>query len=61
MLKLLQGSFVEGFGVMVHEIQTDGFYHLLVHKDKATGKLFIEIRENKYCKGNDNSLFKMPS
>lgn len=50
MLKLIQGSFLEGCGVVVRNVETDGIYHLLVHKEKATGKLFVEIDEKKFYK-----------
>lgn len=48
MLKLIQGSFLEGCGVIVRNIKTDGIYHLLVHKEKGTDKLFVEISEQKF-------------
>lgn len=48
MLKLIQGSFLEGCGVILRNVETDEIYHLLVHKEKATGKLFVEIREQKF-------------
>ena len=48
MLKIIQGSFIEGCGVIVNDTETDEFYHLLVHKEKETDKLFVEIGEKKY-------------
>lgn len=48
MLKLLEGSFLDGCGVWVHDAQTDNYYHLLVRTDKTNGKLFVEIGEKKY-------------
>lgn len=48
MLKLIQGSFLEGCGVVVRNVDTDGIYHLLVHKEKETDKLFVEIGEQKF-------------
>lgn len=50
MLKLIQGSFLEGCGVIVRNIETDGIYHLLVHKEKETDRLFVEINEQKFYK-----------
>jgi len=46
MLKLIQGSFLEGCGVIVRD--ADGIYHLIVHKEKGTDKLFVEIGEKKF-------------
>ena len=48
MLKIVQGSFLEGCGVIAHETETDRFYHTLVHKENDTDKLFVEIRRKKY-------------
>lgn len=48
MLILLQGTFLEGCGVMVHEPVTDEYYHLIVLKEKETRNLFVEIGEKKY-------------
>ena len=48
MLKLVQGSFFEGCGVIVRNVDTDGIYHLIVHKEKETGKLFVGIGEQKF-------------
>lgn len=48
MLKLIQGSFLEGCGVVVWDEERDNPYHLLVHKEKETDKLFVEIGEQKY-------------
>lgn len=48
MLKLIQGSFLEDCGVIVRNIETDGIYHLIVHKEKGTSKLFVEISEQKF-------------
>ena len=48
MLKIIQGSFLEGCGVIVRNVETDGTYHLLVHKEKETDRLFVEIKEKKY-------------
>lgn len=48
MFIILQGSFLEGCGVIVRDEETDEFYHLLVHKEKETNRLFVEIREKKY-------------
>ena len=48
MLKLIQGSFLKGCGVIVRNVETDGIYHLLVHKEKRTSKLFVEIGEQKF-------------
>ena len=50
MLKLIQGSFLEGCGVIVRNVDTDGTYHLIVHKEKKTCKLFVEIGEQKFYK-----------
>lgn len=48
MLKIIQGSFVDECGVIVRDTETDEFYHLLVHKEKETNKLFVVIGEKKY-------------
>ena len=48
MLKLIQGSFFEGCGVIVRNVDTDGIYHLIVRKEKGTDKLFVEIGEQKF-------------
>ena len=48
MLRLIQGSFLEGCGVIVRNIETDEIYHLIVHKEKETNRLFVEIGEHKY-------------
>lgn len=48
MLKLIQGSFLEGCGVIVRKENTDSMYHLLVHKEKKTDRLFVEIGEQKF-------------
>lgn len=50
MLKIVQGSFLEGCGVIVRDTETDNIYHLLVHKEKKTDRLFVEIGEKKYYK-----------
>ena len=50
MLKLIQGSFLEGCGVIVRNVETDGIYHLIVHKEKKTDRLFVEIGEQKFYK-----------
>lgn len=47
-VKILQGSFLEGCGITVKKVMTGKYYHLLVHKEKKTGKLFVEIGEQKY-------------
>lgn len=48
MLKIISGSFLEGCGVIVWNVETDGIYHLIVHKEKGTNKLFIEIGEQEF-------------
>ena len=48
MLKIIQGSFIEGCGVIVRDTETDNIYHLLVRKEKETDRLFVEIGEKKY-------------
>lgn len=50
MLKIIQGSFIDGCGLIAHDTETDEFYHLLVLKEKETDRLFIEIGEKKYYK-----------
>lgn len=50
MLKLIQGSFLEGCGVIVRNVETDKIYHLLVHKEKGTDRLFVEMNEQKFYK-----------
>ena len=50
MLKIVQGSFLEGCGVIVRDTETDNIYHLLVHKEQKTDRLFVEIGEKKYYK-----------
>lgn len=57
MLKLVQGSFVEGCGVIVRNVDTDRIYHLLVHKERETDKLFVEIGEQKFYKEQINPHF----
>lgn len=56
MLKIIQGSFLDGCGVIVLDTKTDSIYHLLVHKEGETGRLFVEIGGKKYyeseVKGN---------
>ena len=48
MLKIIQGSFLEGCGVIVCDVETEKYYHLLVLKEKEADRLFVEIGENKY-------------
>ena len=48
MLKLMQGSFLEGCGVHVWDEERDNPYHLLVLKEKGSDRLFVEIGEQKY-------------
>lgn len=47
-IKLLSGTFEKGCGVVVKNLQSDNFFHLLVLKDKTTGKLFVEIGNKQY-------------
>lgn len=47
-IKILSGTFEKGCGVIVHHIQSNNFYHLIVFKDKETSKLFVEIGDKQY-------------
>lgn len=47
-VRILSGTFEKGCGVLVHHIQSDNFYHLVVLEDKETRKPFIEIRNKQY-------------
>lgn len=47
-IKILSGSFLEGCGVMVKDLRTNNFHHLLVLRDKKDGKLFVEIGNKQY-------------
>ncbi len=42
-LKLLSGSFLLGCGIIVWAEAENTYYHLLVLKDKETGKLFVSL------------------
>lgn len=57
MLKLIQGSFLEGCGVIVRNVETDKIYHLLVHKEKEADRLFVEIGGQKFYKEQINPTF----
>ena len=50
MLKLIQGSFLEGCGVIVRDVITDAYFHLLVHKETESDRLFIEVCEQRFYK-----------
>lgn len=50
MLKLLSGTFAIGCGVMVHELEDDEYYHLLVLEEKHTGNAYVEIHGKPYYK-----------
>ena len=47
-LKVLSGTFEKGCGVLIHDIQSDIFYHLIVLEDKETRKPFVEIKSKRY-------------
>lgn len=47
-VKILSGTFEKGYGVLIHHIQSDNFYHLVVLEDKKTRRPFIEIRNKQY-------------
>ena len=48
MIKILSGSFLLGCGVIVHGMQSGGYYNLLVLKDKETGRLFVDLEGMQY-------------
>lgn len=47
-VKILSGTFEKGCGVLIHLMQSDNFYHLIVLEDKETGKPFVEIKNKQY-------------
>lgn len=47
-IKILSGSFLLGCGVIVHGLQSDGYYNLLVQNDKETGRLFVDLEGMQY-------------
>ena len=57
MIEITSGSFLEGCGVMVYESKTNSCYHLIVHKEKETDRLFIEIGDRKYYREDIEPTF----
>lgn len=48
MISKISGSFLEGYGMIVYLAETDNYHHVLVHKEKNSNRLFVEIRDKKY-------------
>lgn len=47
MVKIIQGTFAKGNGVIAWDTNTDKIYHLIVIEEQD-GKPFIEINEQRY-------------
>ena len=41
--KLTSGSFCEGFGVSIYDMNTNDFYHKIVFQEADTKKLYVNM------------------
>lgn len=48
MISIISGSFLKGCGMIVYLAKKDDYFHVVVHEEKDTGKLFVEINDEKY-------------